>query len=165
MSDQFLGEIRLFGFATVPNGWYACDGQFLQINLNQALFSLLGTTFGGNGTTNFALPDLRGRCPVHVGQGLSLGQSMGEEAHVLTIPEMPTHVHYISAATADGDNPNVIANRLAAFNNGYRAASNPVALSPSSVTSTGSGQAHENMQPFLTMTYGIAHQGIFPSRN
>lgn len=165
MAEPFLAEIRLFSFSFAPKGWALCNGQFLPINQNQALFSLLGTTFGGNGQTTFALPDLRGRAAAHFGDGLTLGQVLGEEAHTVTMSEMPTHLHLVSAATSDGDVPTVAGAMLGAFNNGYRSGGAASTLIPSTISNVGGSQAHPNMQPFLTINFGIALQGIFPSQN
>jgi microcystin-dependent protein len=143
-----------------------CNGQFLPINENQALFSLLGTTFGGNGQTTFALPDLRGRVAIHEGAGFTLGQRGGQEFHTLTQSEMPQHVHVMRGNTADGDAPIPDSTRtFGAFLNGYTDATNLVALSPSTVSNVGGSQPHENRQPFTVLTYIIALQGIFPSPN
>jgi microcystin-dependent protein len=168
MAEPFLSEIRLMSFGFAPKGWAMCNGQFLPINQNQALFSLLGTTFGGNGQTTFALPDLRGRVPIHVGSGHTLGEKGGEPAHTLSINELPTHVHVVNATNTD-----VAANRtaiptgnfLGPANNLYAAGSSLTTLSPQTVGNVGGSQAHLNMQPFLTLTFCIALQGIFPSPN
>jgi microcystin-dependent protein len=167
MAEPFLSEIRLFSFNFAPRGWAQCNGQFLPINQNQALFSLLGTTYGGNGQTTFALPNLQGRAPVHFGDGLQLGQNGGAYSHTLNISEMPQHTHLVQANSAPGTtvapgNTVVLAQRQAEI---YRQPSNLVAMSPTSVTNVGGSQAHENMQPFLTINFCIALQGIFPSRN
>ena len=142
-----------------------CNGQLLPINQNQALFSLLGTTYGGNGQTNFALPDLRGRVPMHEGAGHILGEKGGAEAVTLSIAQLPTHFHQLNAATSNADSPALGAGSLAAFNNGYRAATTLVALQPTSISNTGGSQAHQNMSPFNTLNYCIALIGIFPSQN
>src|SRR6187397_1731451 len=105
MAEPFLSEIRIFSFNFAPKGWALCNGQFLPINQNQALFSLLGTTYGGNGQTTFALPDLRGRCATHEGSGFTLGQAGGEIAHTLTQSELPTHLHFLQGANKNGDQP------------------------------------------------------------
>ena len=168
MAEPFLSEIRLMSFNFAPKGWAMCNGQLLPINQNQPLFSLLGTTFGGNGQTNFALPDLRGCVPIHVGSGHTLGEKGGEQAHTLKISELPTHVHAENATNTD-----VPANRtaipsnnfLGPFNNLYAAGGNLTTLIPQTVGNTGGSQAHLNMQPFLTLTFCIALQGIFPSPN
>jgi microcystin-dependent protein len=166
MAEPFLSEIRLMSFSFAPKGWALCNGQLLPINQNQALFSLLGTTYGGNGQTNFALPDLQGRAPIHVGSGHTLGERGGEPAHTLSIAELPTHTHVLSGSSADGSQPIPAANLLAraAPANPYLAPSNLVASNPASVANVGGSQAHLNMQPFLTLTFCIALQGIFPSQ-
>ena len=165
MSEPFLGELRLFAFNQAPMGWAQANGQFLPINQNQALFSLLGTTFGGNGQTTFALPNLRGRVPIHFGPSQDLGEQGGEEVHTLTQSEMPMHIHVLSASSVNADNINPGGNMFAAFNGGYTPAANLVAIVPSTVSSVGGSQPHENRQPYLVLNYGIALQGIFPSRN
>jgi len=163
MSEPFLGELRLMSFNFPPKGWALCNGQLLPINQNQALFSLLGTTYGGNGQTNFALPDLRGRTPIHAGDGVVQGQALGAESHTLTIGELPQHVHLVhaSAAPADQSAPGV----LAAGANLYRDGSPTVALHPATVANRGGSQAHENRQPYLVANWCIALGGVFPSRN
>ena len=142
MAEPFLSEIRMMSFVFPPKGWALCNGQFLPINQNQGLFSLLGTTFGGDGRTNFGLPDLRGRTPIHVGASHVLGERGGESAHTLTIAEIPTHTHNVvgSTATATASNPNN--NVLASSNNLYAAPTALTSLEPSTVTSVGSSQAH-----------------------
>lgn len=166
MAEPFLSEIRLMSFSFPPRGWALCDGQLLPINQNQALFSLLGTTFGGDGRVNFALPDLRGRVPIHAGNGRTLGERAGEQAHTLSISEMPTHVHSVSASSAVGDavipTNTVLASPL---NLSYAPPSAQNTLSPGTIGNTGGSQAHLNMQPFLTVSFSIALQGIFPSPN
>ena len=152
-----------FGFP--PRGWAQCNGQLLPINQNQALFSLLGTTFGGDGRVNFGLPDLRARTPIHVGSGHTWGERGGEQAHTLAIAEIPTHTHVLQASSANADAPVAGANVLAAANNVYASSGNPIALKPASVANVGGSQAHQNMQPFLTLNFCIALQGIFPSPN
>jgi microcystin-dependent protein len=166
MAEPFLSEIRIMSFNFAPKGWAMCNGQLLPINQNQALFSLLGTTFGGDGRVNFALPDNRGRTPIHVGSGHTLGERGGEQAHTLSIAELPTHTHLVNATSNPAD-LNVASNttRLGAVNNGYTPAANLVAMSPQEVTNIGGSQAHLNMQPFLTLNFCIALQGIFPSPN
>lgn len=165
MAEPFLAEIRIMSFNFPPKGWAFCNGQFLPINQNQALFSLLGTTYGGNGQTTFALPDLRGRAPFHRGNGFTQGQAAGTTAHTLTIQEMPQHIHFASAATADGDVPVASGNMLGAFNNGYGAPAAFTPLNPSSISNVGGSQAHNNMSPYLVLNFVIALQGIFPSQN
>jgi microcystin-dependent protein len=163
MAEPFLSEIRIMSFNFAPKGWALCNGQLLPINQNQALFSLLGTTFGGDGRVNFALPDNRGRVPIHVGSGHTLGERGGEQAHTLSIAEIPTHTHVVNANSSNATTPIAIANLLAAANNLYAPATNLTSLSPTMVTNVGGSQAHLNMQPFLTLNFCIALQGIFPS--
>jgi microcystin-dependent protein len=165
MADPFMGEIRIFSFQQAPRGWALCNGQLLPINQNQALFSLLGTAYGGNGSTNFALPDLRGRAPIHTGGGAgdTNGVRTGEEAHTVTISEMPTHPHSANASTTNADQPT--ASILARTNNAYTGAANLTTLLPASISNTGGSQPHENMQPSLVLSFCIALQGIFPSPN
>lgn len=165
MGTPFLGEIRLMSFNFAPSGWALCNGQFLPINQNQALFSLLGTIYGGNGQTNFALPDFRGRVPIHVGNGHVLGERAGEIAHTLTQQEMPQHIHLAQASTLTGSTPDPTNAFLATHLNGYGAASSLTTLSSSAVTNVGGSQAHINMQPFLTISFCIALIGIFPSQS
>ena len=165
MAEPFLSEIRIFSFNFAPKGWALCDGQLLPINQNQALFSLLGTTYGGDGRVNFALPDLRGRTPLHMGSGHTLGERGGEQAHTLSIPEIPTHTHTLNATSAAADLNVPTSAYLATVNNGYTAAANLVALGASALASAGGSQAHLNMQPFRVLNFCIALQGIFPSQN
>lgn len=167
MAEPFLGEIRMmsFGYAPGPSGWAMCNGQLLPINQNQALFSLLGTTFGGNGQTTFALPDLRGQTPIHVGQGFVLGQKGGQQAHTLTLSEMPIHVHAFNASKANATVPIPANNLFGSSNNMYAAATNLTSIHPATVGNTGGSQPHNNMQPYLTINFCIALQGIFPSPN
>lgn len=166
MAEPFLSEIRLMSFVFAPKGWALCNGQLLPINQNQALFSLLGTTYGGDGRVNFALPDLRARTPIHTGSGHTLGERAGEAAHTLTIGELPAHTHVLSATNATGDTPlpagNLLGNSPSQL---YAAPGALTSLSPTSVTNTGGSQPHENRQPFLTISFCIALQGIFPSPN
>jgi microcystin-dependent protein len=163
MAEPFLSEIRIMSFVFAPKGWALCNGQLLPINQNQALFSLLGTTFGGDGRVNFGLPDLRGRVPIHVGSGHTLGERGGEQAHTLSISEIPTHTHVAKATTANATVAVSTGNVMASTSNGYAAASNLTALVASTVANVGGSQAHLNMQPFLTLSFCIALQGIFPS--
>jgi microcystin-dependent protein len=166
MAEPFLSEIRLMSFNFAPKGWAACNGQLLPINQNQALFSLLGTTFGGDGRVNFALPDLRARTPIHVGNGHTVGERGGEQAHTLSVTEIPTHVHSAMASPSNGDVATPGGSVLAAASGLYlQPPSALTSLDPSSVTKVGGSQAHLNMQPFLTVMFCIALQGIFPSPN
>jgi microcystin-dependent protein len=167
MAEPFLSEIRIMSFNFAPKGWALCNGQLLPINQNQALFSLLGTTFGGDGRVNFALPDVRGRAPIHVGSGHTLGERGGEQAHTLSIAEAPTHTHTVSAttipATTNSPGPTVLTAQSTSANLYASAAQNLVAMSPQMVANVGGSQAHLNMEPFLTLNFCIALQGIFPS--
>ena len=166
MAEPFLAEIRIMSFIFPPKGWALCNGQFLPINQNQALFALLGTTYGGNGQTTFALPDLRARVPIHVDNAHTLGESAGQAAHTLTIAELPTHAHTAGASTTStGGNDNPTNRFLGSANNVYAAPSNLTPMNPGTITNTGGSQAHLNQQPFLTLSFCIALQGIFPSRN
>lgn len=165
MAEPFLSEIRIMSFVFAPKGWALCNGQLLPINQNQALFSLLGTTFGGDGRVNFALPDLRGRTPIHVGSGHTLGERGGEQAHTLSIAELPTHTHVLQGANVNAGTNTPTANVLANATAVYHSPSSLVSLNPGSVTNVGGSQAHLNMQPFLTLSFCIALQGIFPSPN
>ena len=166
MGTQFLSEIRIMSFNFPPKGWAFCNGQFLPINQNQALFSLLGTTYGGNGQTTFALPNLQGRVPIHFGAGHTLGEVGGEAAHTLIASELPTHTHTVTAATGDG-NLIIPGNALLARTpaNPYQDPANLGAMTPASVTTVGGSQPHENMQPYLVLNFCIALQGTFPSQN
>lgn len=167
MAEPFLAEIRIFSFSFPPRGWALCNGQLLPINQNQALFSLLGTTYGGDGRVNFALPDFRGRTLVHEGNGTTLGERGGETAHTLTISELPTHIHTVQASSNAANAP-IAANRVlgnTAPSEFYHAPAAPVTLGASTIGSVGGSQAHNNMQPYLTLSFCIALQGIFPSPN
>ena len=163
MGTPFLGELKLMSFNFPPKGWALCNGQVLPINQNQALFALLGTMYGGNGQTTFALPDLRGRIPAHVGSGFSQGTTLGEEVHTLTQGELPAHNHFVSASSEPGNqaDPKI----LAAASDAYGPPVSLTTLAPGTITNVGGSQAHENRQPYLVLSWCIALQGIFPSRN
>jgi microcystin-dependent protein len=166
MSEPFLSEIRIMSFNFPPTGWALCNGQLLLITQNQALFSLLGTTYGGDGVVNFALPNLQGRVPIHFGGGHTLGDSAGQEQHTLTIPELPAHTHATMASSLDGDQPSPAGNLLAGTANAQlysSTATNLEPLLPATISSVGGSQSHENRQPFLVLNFCIALQGIFPS--
>ena len=174
MSEPFLGEIMIIGFNFAPRGWAYCDGQLLPINQNQSLYSLLGTTYGGDGRTTFALPDLRSRTPVHKGDMISLGQKSGVETVTLTTSEMAAHTHAVKGTTAAADRGAIGSNADRGFaavpqteanDIIYGSAANMVNMAPGIIPNAGEGQAHNNMQPYLTLGYIIALQGLFPSRN
>lgn len=168
MAEPFLSEIRIMSFGFAPKGWALCNGQLLPINQNQALFSLLGTTFGGDGRVNFGLPNLQGRTPIHVGSGHTLGELGGEQAHTLSIAELPTHTHAAQGTTIAGTTaiPSATVTLANSANfDAWRPPTNFVALHPATVGNVGGSQAHLNMQPFLTLNFCIALQGIFPSPN
>ncbi len=165
MADPFLSEIRIMSFSFPPRGWALCNGQVLPINQNQALFALLGATFGGNGQTTFALPDLRARTPIHVGAGHTLGEKGGEGSHTLTTTELPAHTHTLSGTNESGAAANPSGAVLAAADNVYHAPTNAVTMNPGTVTTVGGSQPHDNIQPSLTVSFCIALQGIFPSRS
>lgn len=164
MSEPFLSEIKMMTFNFPPKGWAFCNGALMPINQNQALFSLLGTTYGGNGQTNFALPNLQGKVPIHMGSGFTLGQTGGETSHTLTISEMPQHPHTFQGTTNPADNAAVTNNLMATSTNLYTSPANLTTLVGSTVGNAGGSQPHENMQPYLTLSFCIALQGIFPSQ-
>jgi microcystin-dependent protein len=177
MSDPYISEIRMMAFNYAPQGWVPCNGQILAMSQNAALFSLLGTTYGGDGVRTFALPNLQGRVPMHMGNGFGLGQVYGEEAHTLTTAEMPQHTHQMVASTTAGSVPiGVSTTALGEGQTGgtgggqavnlYAPADGAtVAFNAGALSQTGGNQAHENRQPYLTLNFCIALSGIFPSRN
>jgi len=165
MSTPFLGEVKIISWNFPPKGWAFCNGQFLPINQNQALFSLLGTTYGGNGQTTFALPDLRGRAPVHFGQSITQGEAAGQTAHTITMSEMPAHNHLPQGNTAAPSQGLPGGNYWAGIAGSYSDLSPDNSMNPASITSVGGSQPHQNMQPYLVVNFIIALQGIFPSRN
>jgi microcystin-dependent protein len=163
--EAFLAELRLFSFSFPPRGWAQCNGQLLPINQNQALFSLMGTMYGGNGQTNFGLPDLRGRVPMHSGGAHTQGERSGEESHTLIAGELPAHTHVLSASASDADFPLGTGNVLAPAPGAQIYSTNPTgAMDPASVTPAGGNQAHVNTQPSLVLNWCICLVGIFPSR-
>jgi microcystin-dependent protein len=164
MAEPFLSEIRIMSFGFAPKGWALCNGQLLPINQNQALFSLLGTTYGGDGRVNFGLPNLQGRVPIHMGSGHTLGERGGEQAHTLSISEIPTHVHTAMASPTNGDQAPALNNFLGPGSKLYAGAGTMTSLLPATVGNVGGSQAHLNMEPFLVLNFSIALQGIFPSQ-
>ena len=170
MSEPFLAEVRVMGFNFAPRGWAFCDGQILPINQNQSLYSLLGTTYGGDGRTSFALPDMRGRTPIHVGNGHREGQKSGEETHTLAGNEMPNHDHVLfgSGNQANSDTPT---GRLPAKKPQvggqeiFATSGTKTNMASGMVVNVGGGQAHDNMMPYIALNFCIALQGLFPSRN
>jgi len=166
VAEPFLSEIRIFSFNFPPKSWAFCNGGVLPINQNQALFSLLGTTYGGNGQTTFALPNLQGRVPIHVGNGHTLGEAGGTTAVTLNISQLPTHLHFLMANSQQGTVVTPAANVLANSNPTtlYEQPQNLVTMNPNSVLPVGGSQAHDNMEPYLVLNFCIALQGIFPSQ-
>jgi microcystin-dependent protein len=165
-TDPFLSQIGIAAFGYAPRGWALCNGQLLPINQNQALFSLLGTTYGGNGQTNFALPDLRGRVPMHMGNSHTLGEKSGEESHTLSVNEIPQHTH-IPQGSSNSPNASTPAGNFWASNTGaspYSGTANE-AMAPTAIAAAGGNQPHFNMSPFLALNFCIALQGLFPSPN
>jgi len=178
MSEQYLSEIRIFSFNFAPTGWALCNGQLLPINQNQALFSLLGTTYGGNGQTNFALPNLQGRVPIHFQQSYLLGQTGGTVAVTLNSGTMAAHTHPmmadgVTAGTAQTPTTTSVlgisagaGNPATSFNVAiYNTGGPGAALASPVISNIGGSQAHTNQQPYLTLNFSIALQGIFPSQN
>jgi microcystin-dependent protein len=166
MAEPFLSEIRIMSFVFAPKGWALCNGQLLPINQNQPLFSLLGTTFGGDGRVNFALPDLRSRAPIHVGSGHTLGERGGTDSVTLSLQQMPQHIHFVAGSSVAQGGNNVPTGRfLGGSADVYAPPSNPTSLRPGTITNVGGGQAHNNDQPYLVLSFCIALQGIFPSPN
>jgi microcystin-dependent protein len=165
MSEPFLSEIKLVSFNFAPKGWALCNGQFLPINQNQALFALLGTTYGGNGQTTFALPNLRGRVPIHMGNGHTLGEAAGSTAVTVNIQQLPTHMHGVQASSTSGDVAFSSGHLLAKALNVYGQPINLTTILPTTVSNVGGSQPHNNMMPYLVLNFIIALQGIFPSQN
>ena len=166
MAEPFLSEIRIMSFGFPPKGWALCNGQLLPINQNQALFSLLGTTYGGDGRTTFGLPNLQARAPIHMGAGHTLGERGGEQAHTLSISELPTHTHTANASSSPGNAVVPTGAVLGSpLNLSYRSPDALTSFIPATVANVGGSQAHLNMQPFLVLNFCIALQGIFPSQN
>ena len=164
--DPFLGEIRLVSFNWAPSGWALCDGRILSIQQNQALFSLLGTTYGGNGTTTFALPNLQGRTPIHASASYPLGSNSGEARHTLAGAELPGHTHLVNASSNTADQTSPAGNYWA--NGGTRtayASQGAEQMSAQAIANAGAGQSHENWSPYLVLNFVIALIGIYPSRD
>ena len=164
MANPFLGEIKICAFNFPPKGWALCNGQLLPINQNQALFSLLGTIYGGDGRVTFSLPDLRSTAPMHAGAGFIQGQRGGEENHTLIQSELPAHSHLVPASNRPGNQASPAGALFAAHRGGY-ANNSDTSLAPASVSNVGASQPHNNMPPYLVLNFVIALQGIFPSRN
>jgi microcystin-dependent protein len=165
MAEPFIGEVKIVGFNFAPRGWAFCNGQLLPIAQNQALFSLLGTMYGGNGQTTFALPDLRGRVPIHMGNGFTQGQSGGEENHALTINELPIHTHLPQGDSGSANAGTPVGNTWAAQDAAPYASTANVAMNATTIGTAGGSQPHSNLSPYLTLNFCIALVGIFPSRN
>jgi microcystin-dependent protein len=170
MADQFVAEIRIFPFNFAPTGWAFCDGQLLPLSQNTALFSLLGTTYGGNGKSTFALPDMQGNVPLHTGQGpglslYDLGQTGGSETVTLLESEIPAHTHQLRGNPALGDSPVPTNNALARFGGAYQTNTNGLTpLAPEALPPAGGDQPHNNLMPYLTLNFCIALQGVYPPR-
>lgn len=169
MSTPYLSEIRIFSFEFAPKGWAMCNGQILSIQQNTALFSLLGTFYGGNGTNNFGLPNLQGRCGIHFGNNFTIGEIGGEEAHTLTTNEMPAHTHTVNGSGSTGNQPSPAGNFWAVDDAAavvYNVpASGTAPMSSAALSTVGGSQPHNNMAPYLVLNFCIALLGIFPSRN
>jgi microcystin-dependent protein len=165
VSEPFLSEIKIVSFNFSPKGWAMCNGQLLPINQNQPLFALLGTTYGGNGQTTFALPNLRGQVPIHFGNGHTLGETGGSTSATLNIQQLPTHLHTLSASPTNADVPVPTGSFFGGANNAYTSAANLTTLDSRTVSNVGGSQPHNNMMPYLVLNFIIALQGIFPSRN
>ena len=181
MSEPFLSEIKIVSFNFPPQGWALCNGQLLPINQNQALFALLGTTYGGNGQTNFALPNLRGRLPIHFGGAHTLGEAAGATAVTLNIQQLPAHTHQMMGLNQDGTQnlagitpaaTKAASQAIVSLQGGgttpaqiYGTGAPNIAMRANAVTNTGGSQPHTNMMPYLVLNFIIALQGIFPSRN
>jgi microcystin-dependent protein len=167
MAEPFLGEIRMMSFNFPPKGWALANGQTLPINQNQALFSLFGTMYGGNGQTTFAIPNLRGQVPIHIGNGHTQGETAGSTSVTISQQTMTQHIHIAQGTTTNADTPVPTSNFLAAANNMYAPANagGLTSLDPTTITNLGGSQPHQNMQPYLTISFCVALQGIFPSPN
>ena len=164
MSEAFLGELRIVAFSYAPKGWALANGQFLPINQNQALFSLLGTTYGGNGQTTFALPDMRGNVPIHMGNSHTLGERAGSEAVTITASTLPAHNHLVKASSNTADTPAAVSNFWASGGPQIYATTQNTAMAPALLPNVGGNQAHENRPPYLVLNFLICLIGIFPSQ-
>jgi microcystin-dependent protein len=168
MAEPFIAEIRMFSFGFAPKGWATCDGQLMAIAQNQALFALLGVMYGGNGTSNFNLPDLRGRIPIHIASGYPQGTASGTETVQLTLSQIPPHTHGLQATTntttVNVPVGNAFANSPSAYPI-YSDVANLVTMNAATIASEGGGGGHVNIQPFLVINFCIALSGYFPSRN
>jgi len=168
MSDQYVGEIRMFSGTFAPIGWLLCNGQLLSINQYEALFTLIGTTYGGDGRTTFALPDLRGRVPIHMGNGYVLGQMAGTEKVTLISTQMPAHTHIPNASSLEGTSASPANAVWATSNNSavqpYSTTAPNTTMDPVAISSVGGNQPHDNMMPFLTVSFMIATEGVFPTQ-
>ncbi len=162
MAEPFVGEIRVFAFGIIPKGWAECAGQTLPLAQNVALFSILGTKFGGDGSTNFKLPDLRGAAPLCFGSTAPIGKQDGKETHTLTIAEMPAHTHAVAASAADATQPSPQGNLWAKTKAGAFAQTSNATMASDAIVPSGSGEAHTNMQPSLSLVFCIALQGNYP---
>ncbi|MFC4778171.1 phage tail protein [Paenibacillus sp. GCM10023252] len=165
MADPFIGELKVFPIGFTPKNWAPCNGQLLAINTNQALFSLLGVTYGGDGVTTFALPNLRGRVPIHTSPTTPLGMLSGEENHTLTESELQIHGHMVNASSSPASAAEPAGQVWAHATSPYGLSADTVTMNPSAVQNAGGGQPHSNMQPYLGLQFCIALQGIYPSRN
>lgn len=165
MGAPYLSEVRIMSFNFAPKGWAMCNGQLMPINQNQALFSLLGTTYGGDGRTTFGLPNLEGRVPLHRGNGFTQGEAGGEQAHTLVAHEQPVHTHTAQGTTSVPDSDVPAGNYLGAVQGLYGPATNTTTLHPTTIANAGAGQPHNNLQPYLVLNFCIALQGVFPSPN
>ena len=165
MSEPFLGEVKIISWSFPPKGWAFCNGVLLPINQNQALFSILGTTYGGDGRVTFGLPNLQGRTPVHVGNGIALGELGGELTHILNISQIPAHTHVPAGSSAIGTLPSAAGNLWGVSNANPYSPTSTTDMNPACVLPTGGNQPHENMSPYLVVNFIIALQGIFPSQN
>lgn len=165
MAEPFLGEIKLFSYPFAPRGRALCEGQVLQINQNQALYAVLGTTYGGDGRQTFALPDLRGRTPVHFGGSITLGQSAGDEQHTLTINEMPNHYHSALASSDPATKKAATGNVWGQMTTNTYSIQSNTNMRADALSTAGGGQPHNNMQPYLVLNYCIAISGIYPIQN